>query len=209
MSILYKMGTLPPRSGENLKYLYPVPVIRGTKTLDDWAQEATMSGTLSPADVAAAMKSLESFVIKSLRGGYQVTLDGLGTLSVTLASRKVTDEKEIRSHSIDVKTVNFRCSKTLVTNLKGATIERASLPKQNDDPFELRKQRMLRFMATNPVINRNTYRSINGCSDHTWREDRRIYLLENLLLRQGKSPLNYYVLAPDYKASQIKDKGKD
>lgn len=204
MSILYKMSTLPPRSGDNLKYLYPVLVIRGTKTLDDWAEEATMSGTLSPADVAAAMKSLEAFVIKSLRGGYQVSLNGLGSLSVVLSSRKVTDEKDLRSHSIDVKTVNFRCSKALVTNLKGATIERASAPKQNNDTFEKRKQRMLDFMATNPVINRNIYRSINGCSDYTWREDRRIYLLENLLLRQGKSPLNYYILKAGHKATQTK-----
>lgn len=201
MSILYKMKNLPKPSEEELTYLFPQTISRGTKTLEDWAEEATMAGTLSPADVAAAMKSLETFVIKSLRGGYQVTLDGLGTLSVSLTSRKVTDEKEIRSNSIDVKTVNFRCSKALVTNLKGATIERASLPKQSDDTFEQRKQRMLHFMATNPVINRNTYRSINGCSDHTWREDRRVYLLENLLLRQGKSPLNYYVLAPHYKAN--------
>lgn len=208
MSILYKMRNLPKPNEEELTYLFPIPVSRGTKTLDDWAEEASMSGTLSAADVAAAMKSLEKFIIKSLRGGYQVSLDGLGSLSVVLSSRKVTDERDIRANSIEIKDVNFRCSKALVSEIKGATIEKAVLPKPTSYTFEERKQRLLDYMDTNSVITRSTYLALNGCDENTWRKDLVFYLVKRVLISQGKSPACYYILRSVYDANQPKRKGR-
>lgn len=207
MSILYKMRNLPKPNEEELMYLFPIPVSRGTKTLDDWAEEASMSGTLSAADVAAAMKSLEKFIIKSLRGGYKVSLNGIGSFSVVLSSRKVTDEKYIRANSIEVKDVNFHCSKTFVSEIKGATIEKAVLPKPTSFTFEERKQRLLNYMTTNSVITRSAYLALNGCDENIWRKDVSFYMVKKILMPQGKSPACYYILRSVYDANRSKRKG--
>lgn len=197
MSILYKMKALPKRNDDELIYLHPYVVSRGTKRLTDWAEEAHDSGSLNKADVLGAMKSLEEFIVKSLRNGYQVELDGVGTLAVSLSSRKVTDEKEIRGNSLDVKRVTFRCSKSLKTRLAGASLERSAAVKQDKTTFAHRQTKLLQYLSEHPFINRGTYRILMGCSDRIWRSDCNRYLDEGLLQRQGKSPLNFYTLKAD------------
>lgn len=195
MSILYKMKALPKRNEDELIYLHPYVVSRGTKRLADWAEEAHDGGTLNKADILGAMKSLEEFIVKSLRNGYQVELDGVGTLAVSLSSRKVTDEKEIRGNSLDVKRVTFRCSKSLKTRLSGASLERSGAAKHDKTTFDFRHAKLMKYLSEHPFINRGTYRILMGCSDRVWRSDCNRYLNEGILKREGKSPLNFYTLA--------------
>lgn len=48
-------------------------------------------------------------------------LDGLGTFSLALSSREVTDRKEIRAASVRIKKVNFRPVPELVKRVRQET----------------------------------------------------------------------------------------
>mgnify|MGYP002226552592 CR=1 FL=1 len=60
-------------------------------------------------------------VVSHLRQGKNVRLDGLGTFSLALSSREVTDRKEIRAASVRIKKVNFRPVPELVKRVRQDT----------------------------------------------------------------------------------------
>jgi Bacterial DNA-binding protein. len=74
----------------------------------------------------AAIEALAQTIEDKLQDGYNVSIDELGTFSVSAESRTVQDSEEIRGQSIKVKNINFRPSVRLKTTMKTSKFERVS-----------------------------------------------------------------------------------
>jgi predicted histone-like DNA-binding protein len=72
----------------------------------------------------AAIEALAQTIEDKLQDGYNVSIDELGTFSVSAESRTVQDVEEIRGQSIKVKNINFRPSVRLKTTMKTSKFER-------------------------------------------------------------------------------------
>ena len=71
--------------------------------------------------MVGVLQEVADMVVSHLRQGKNVRLDGLGTFSLALSSREVTDRKEIRAASVRIKKVNFRPVPELVKRVRQDT----------------------------------------------------------------------------------------
>ena len=71
------------------------------------------------------IEQIKSQLIEELLNGNSVSIDGLGTFSLSAdANRSVDRPEEIRAASIHVKSVNFRAAPELMSRMKEARFER-------------------------------------------------------------------------------------
>ena len=140
MSVNYRMDDLQDNmnsGNEKKKGLYPRIISRRTVFLDELLEKATRGTTLSPIEAKIAFGLALQQLIRELKEGNNVCIDDFGMFSLTAKSRRVQDEAEIRSASIEVNRLAFRMSRAFMRKL--GSVEFVRLPK--DSPKRGRGQK--------------------------------------------------------------------
>ncbi|WP_455674946.1 HU family DNA-binding protein [Phocaeicola sp.] len=108
------------------KVLYPCVVVSRTMTTEDMVADIAKHTTFSAGCVEGVLAEVNNYITDRLREGYNVRIDDLGTFSLSLSSRPVTNKDEIRAASIELDKVNFRPVPDLIKEVRyGAEFERA------------------------------------------------------------------------------------
>ena len=140
MSVNYRMDDMQDNmnpDNEKKKGLYPRIISRRTVFLDELLEKATNGTTLSSIEAKIAFGLALQQLIRELKDGNNVCIDDFGMFSLTAKSRRVQDETEIRSASIEVNRLAFRMSRAFMRKLGG--VEFVRLPK--DSPKRGRGQK--------------------------------------------------------------------
>ena len=123
--IQYKMMPIKDTINEIPKQGFvPRIVSRGTITTRMVAKDIAAASSFSLGDVHGMICSLVEEINRNLQKGYNVTIDGLGTFSISAESRMVENENDIRANSIHVKRVTFRTARGFQARFKSATFQR-------------------------------------------------------------------------------------
>ncbi|WP_321517661.1 HU family DNA-binding protein [uncultured Bacteroides sp.] len=127
MSIQYRLTPMRDNISENPKQgFYAQVVTKGTIDTRELCKAISEKCSLNVADMKAAIEALAQTIEDKLQDGYNVSIDELGTFSVSAESRTVQDSEEIRGQSVKVKNINFRPSVRLKTTMKTSKFERVS-----------------------------------------------------------------------------------
>ena len=110
--------------GEKKTGLYPRLVARRTVFSEELIERACSYTTLSKPEMRMAFELIIDQMMKELKDGNNVCLDDIGMFSLSLTSRVVREENEIRSYSIKVKRLVFRMSKAFLKKLGAVNFER-------------------------------------------------------------------------------------
>ena len=133
-----------------------------------------------------------------------VRLDGLGTFSLALSSREVTDRKEIRAASVKIKKVNFRPVPELVKRVRQETdILRAEfgfLPTVKKRSKEERWTLLEAYLKEHGSITRLAYSEWLRVARTTAAYELKAWYEEKRLDKEGKHSHAVYVL---YKQESI------
>ncbi len=121
MDIKYDFKANPFKEKDGKPVLYPAVVVKETITTDHIVKELSKHSAYSAGCVVGVLQEVADMVVSHLRQGKNVRLDGLGTFSLALSSREVTDRKEIRAASVRIKKVNFRPVPELVKRVRQET----------------------------------------------------------------------------------------
>lgn len=114
MSAEYKLVRRPdPHKTDVKQPLYPCFVPSRIVRLDDLARMARGRSSFSSADIKGMLQLLQDLIVDALEYGQCIELEGIGTFGISLKSRPVMEEKEIRAESIRFQDVTFRSSKEL------------------------------------------------------------------------------------------------
>ena len=136
--------------------------------------------------------------------GKNVRLDGLGTFSLALSSREVTDRKEIRAASVKIKKVNFRPVPELVKRVRQETdILRAEfgfLPTVKKRSKEERWTLLEAYLKEHGSITRLAYSEWLRVARTTAAYELKAWYEEKRLDKKGKHSHAVYVL---YKQESI------
>lgn len=129
MSIKYKLiyrgDSLNPEGFKKTGY-YPQVVRAKTVKLDDLALSIARDKRKQAVEVKGTLQLLIACIEDELLAGNNVCLDGFGTFSLSVqGKRTVTNPKEIRAESIEVKRVTFKTSTPLKCRLKDAKFVRS------------------------------------------------------------------------------------
>lgn len=92
---------------------YGVPVISGTVTEEELAEEISERCSLTPADVLAAISALSRSIQDHLEDGRSVRLKGIGTFSVSASSAGAITPEECTPSKVVARRICFRADRIL------------------------------------------------------------------------------------------------
>lgn len=177
------------KDGEK-QVLYPSIVVSGTKTTDDIVADISTHSSFSPGCVEGVLTELTNYIIHHLREGYNVKIDDLGSFSVTLASRPVTDKSEIRSASVDFDKVCFRATPDLVKYVRsGARLERAHYGFSESASGRTKEERlaMLKdYLGKHDSISRLAYCELTGLLRSTASRELEAWSEAGIIVKHGR-----------------------
>lgn len=126
MAIKYRMTTRPDNlSTSSGKGLYPRIIRNQNMDSSALAKRLSKGSPLLKGEMLGCIEQIKSQLIEELLNGNSVSIDGLGTFSLSAeANRSVDRPEEIRAASIHVKSVNFRAAPELMSRMKEARFER-------------------------------------------------------------------------------------
>lgn len=193
MAAEYKMERNPPKGDAAAQPpLHPRIVSKGTVGLKELMQFSNDRSSISSADIQGAMQILSEFITEHLRDGYGVRLEGIGSFSVTLASRPVMEAKELRSESVRFKNVKFRCSPVLKQSLKAMPVRKhAGGPGDSFDPAE-RRSRLMSYLDRKGYITSTQYAVLNHCSKYCAQKELKQCVAEGELKVLGRRSSTLY-----------------
>ena len=118
MAVRYKLTKINDNITDNKTVKYSVTTVSyDNVNLDALAEQIAGSSTFSYGEVKGLVEALE--------GGNTVTIDGLGTFSVTARpNREVEDPLKIRAESIKLKGIGFKPSPKLKERLRSIEFTR-------------------------------------------------------------------------------------
>lgn len=185
MDIKYDFKANPFKEKDGKPVLYPAVVVKETITTDHIVKELSKHSAYSAGCVVGVLQEVADMVVSHLRQGKNVRLDGLGTFSLALSSREVTDRKEIRAASVRIKKVNFRPVPELVKRVRLDTdILRAEfgfLPTGKKYTKEERWKLLEAYLKEHGSITRLVYSECLGMARTTaayelkgWYEEKRL-----------------------------------
>lgn len=125
MPVNYDFYENPKLPGSTKRTRYHARVIsKGTVSSEQLAEEIHERCSLSTADVAAALLALSQITAEKLKDGYNVHIEGIGHLQLTLQCPPIQSPKEIRAESIHFKSIAFRPSASLKQKLQAVRFVR-------------------------------------------------------------------------------------
>ncbi|MBP8760748.1 MAG: HU family DNA-binding protein [Parabacteroides sp.] len=126
MAIKYRMTKRPDNlSTSSGKGLYPRIIRNQNMDSSALAKRLSKGSPLLKGEMLGCIEQIKSQLIEELLNGNSVSIDGLGTFSLSAeANRSVDRPEEIRAASIHVKSVNFRAAPELMSRMKEARFER-------------------------------------------------------------------------------------
>ena len=125
MPVNYDFYENPKLPGSTKRTRYHARVIsKGTVSSEQLAEEIHERCSLSTADVAAALLALSQIMAEKLKDGYNVHIEGIGHLQLTLQCPPIQSPKEIRAESIHFKSIAFRPSASLKRKLQATRFVR-------------------------------------------------------------------------------------
>lgn len=125
MPVNYDFYENPKLPGSTKRTRYHARVItKGTVSSEQLAEEIHERCSLSTADVAAALLALSQITAEKLKDGYNVHIEGIGHLQLTLQCPPIQSPKKIRAESIHFKSIAFRPSASLKRKLQATRFVR-------------------------------------------------------------------------------------
>ena len=198
MDIKYDFKANPFKEKDGKPVLYPAVVVKETITTDELVKELSKHSAYSAGCVLGVLTELSDAIVAHLRRGQNVRLDELGTFSLALSSREVTDRKEIRAASVSIKKVNFRPVPGLVKRVRqGADILRAEfgfLPTARKYTKEERWTLLEGYLKEHGSITRLAYSEWLGVARSTAAYELKGWYEEKKLDKEGKHSHAVYVL---------------
>ena len=164
MSVNYDFYKNPTLSEDDENTHYHARIVpKGTVSGEQLMEEIHSRCTLSTADIAAALVALADITAEKLKDGYCVSIDGLGSLQMTLKCPSIESQKEIRAESIRFKSIAFRPAARMKQRLKDTTFIRQKEKSHSKGYSEAEIDGLLEeYFQTSETITRSQFQTICG-----------------------------------------------
>lgn len=209
MAIVYDFKKLPRTSGsdEEAARLYPQVVKLKTVTFKELAKEIEEATTYTVADLMGLMEAVVQAAAKHLNASEHVELEGLGTLSLSIACNKdeegrqpvITSPDQVKPHHLHVSRVNFDAKPEFMKTLKGP-FARAETPfPMNQErtiptPDE-RRALLLNHLDERGYISTTTYMQLTRLTRRQASAELNAFVASGLLARSGSATHVVFVKA--------------
>lgn len=119
MAVRYKLTRVNDNITGDGEVKYSVTTVSyGNANLDTLAERMADASTFTYGEVKGMIENLIRLIAENLKEGYTVTIDGLGTFTVTAqVNHDVDNPAKVRAESIKLKSIGFKPSPKLKDKL--------------------------------------------------------------------------------------------
>lgn len=124
----YKLVEMPDVHHAGKRKVYPKVIVNRTMSQADFIEHMKIyNRSLAPSTVEMAVTEVRDMLVRLLSMGYNVTLDELGTFSLSLGfeddkpTEMQSDKDKMTYRKVGVKNVNFKASPEFLKDLKRET----------------------------------------------------------------------------------------
>jgi predicted histone-like DNA-binding protein len=125
MSIKYEFHINPPQKGEAITRYHPRMISSGTVDSKGIAESLHAQSTLSTGDVQAVLSMLGKEIVHQLSYNNRVHINGIGYFYLSLETKEIESDHEVRAESIKVKKLVLEADDEMKENLNKITIRRS------------------------------------------------------------------------------------
>lgn len=156
MPVQFDLEQAPHPSGREEKARYYARVVnKGIVTTEQIVQEIEHDTSLTQGDVIATLRALNASLIKWLKNGQRVHIDGIGYFDVTLSCPKIQNPEKVRASDIGFKCINFRADKALKSGVAELVAKRSHAGKRSVSLSETEIEQLLAtYFKENPILTR-------------------------------------------------------
>lgn len=198
MAIKYDFKANPFIKEGEKKVLYPSVVVRGVMTTEDMVTAIAKHTAFSSGCVEGVLAEVSNYIVEVLQSGYNVRIDELGTFSLSLSSRPVTDKSEIRAQSIQVDKVNFRPVPGLIKSVRTEVeLERAEYGFNESSNRYTKEQRLdllKKYLKQEGSITLKSFIQLTGLARTTASRELKAWEEAGILNTKGRHSHIVYVL---------------
>ncbi len=194
MSIKYGLYKTPvPGDREDKGEYHARFLASGRTTFDRLSELIAARTTLSDSEVKGMLKAFVYVFQLDMKVGMRIELEGIGTFYPVLASRMEENEKGEQKLKVEVKTVGFRCAKSLKNKLRYASVSKKKSLKIVRIPPEQRKSNILEYLQRNISITTKEAQDLNHCSKPLALADIHALMEEGKILSVGAKRNTLYI----------------
>ena len=163
---------------------------KGTRRLVDICEKLIPQG-LNTAQIKGILDGLAVYIGESLRDGYHIELEDIGTFSLSVKTHPAEDPKKM---IVEVDSVNFKCSPKLKQRAKRAKLAVHKQSAASRLPLIKRKKNLLEYLQKNGSISVRGYARLNNCSDYQAKKDLDVFEEERVVELKGKGTHKIYII---------------
>ena len=191
----FKTPRMENKPGEQVP-LHARIVGSSTVRTEDLCDRVSVRTTFQQGEVRGIVVTLVEEMVRAMKDGDKIEIDGLGVFYPTLSCPPVADPKDIRAESIHFSRVVFRGSQQLRKSMRTMAVERSpySSRKATDCPGELRRQRILDYLHEEGQVQSSDCMRLNYCSRYMAQLDLKVLRDEGCIIRMGGPKVAMYVL---------------
>ena len=202
MSIAYDFKKLPRRAGDEpgTVRLYPQAVKSRTVTFSKLAKEIEEATSYTVADLKGMMEAVADAASRHLNASEHVELEGLGTLSLSIACDKddeghqpvITSPNQVKPHHLHVSRVNLDAKPEFMKALTGPFVRAkdgfpSNRGKDVPTPDE-RRALLVEHLSERPYITVSAYMQLTRLTRHEASSELKALVAEGFLSRSGQVP---------------------
>ncbi|MDH6312900.1 putative histone-like DNA-binding protein [Parabacteroides sp. PFB2-10] len=185
--------TPQPKGRESEQLLHARVSSKGTRRIDEICERLYELG-LNSAQIKGILDGLARYIGESLRDGYHIEVEGIGTFSMSVKTLQEEEETGDKSVTIQPAGVNFKCSKKLQTMVNQAEL---IVEKPSDKailPLAKRKKRLASYLEKKKYINQREYAGLLDLTIYQARKDLMEFVEEGFILQTGGKTRKIYIL---------------
>ena len=188
----------PQKSGKK-QPLHARFVPCGKLTTAELCRQAALGSTFRPHELESALNLLTDAIVRQLEEGNTAELGDLGTVSLKLECRPVTNKSEIRSPSVHVKNITLRPGIKIKRRISSIELERnPDSWKSAELETDLRDRQLTKYFATHPYMLSSDYCKLRSCKPGMALKELNELIREGKIVRQGARSTSFYMPAEGY-----------
>ena len=198
MSVNYDLYETPDlaKSGEE-QPLHARVVLKGSYTAEEFVEQVTVFQHMPHAQVVGVIEAISKELRHLLLKGFSVELGDIGYFSLSLSvDKKVMDPKDLRSPSVSLKDINFRVNRQFKKDIESEIeLQRYHSPFRVKNPLDRERclQRLEKFLADHPCINRQDYAMLVGKTKIQALQDINAFIKDGVLKKYGSGRSVVYI----------------
>ena len=162
MGIKYDLYRNPVKKGKENEERYHARVVsERIVDMKEMMENIHARCTLTSEDMLPTLNAFKAEIVKQLKNGNRVHIDGLGYFRLSLKTHEIRTLKNVSSESIHFKSIVFQAEKSVIKEFGDITFSHSQKGTHSDEQSDLNMDnKLMKYFTEHEYITRTVFQSL-------------------------------------------------